>query len=50
MARDDGAVAKIKKRPLPEFNDTDSGIIEGIIEDGFLNVALNDSINLALML
>ena len=43
MARDDGAVAKIKKRPLPEFNDTDSGIIEGIIEDGFLNVALNDS-------
>ena len=43
MSKGDGAVERIKKRPLPEFNDTDSGIFEGIIEDGFLNVALNDS-------
>lgn len=43
MPSDDGIVERIKKRPLPEFNDTDSGIIEGILEDGFLNVALNDS-------
>jgi len=43
MSKDDGVVGRIKKRPLPEFNDTDSGIIEGILEDGFLNVALNDS-------
>ena len=43
MSKDDSVVGKIKKRPLPEFNDTESGIIEGILEDGFLNVALNDS-------
>ena len=43
MSEDDGVVERIKKRPLPEFNDTDSGIFEGISEDGFLNVALNDS-------
>ncbi len=43
MSDDDGVFERIKKRPLPEFNDTDSGIIEGILEDGFLNVALNDS-------
>ncbi|MBD51505.1 MAG: hypothetical protein CMB08_06320 [Euryarchaeota archaeon] len=43
MSKGDGAVERIKKRPLPEFNDTDSGIFEGILEDGFLNVALNDS-------
>jgi len=43
MPSDDSMVERIKKRPLPEFNNTDSGIIEGILEDGFLNVALNDS-------
>ena len=43
MSADDGSVERIKKRPLPEFTDTDSGIVEGILEDGFLNVALNDS-------
>ena len=43
MSADDGSVEKIKKRQLPEFTDTDSGIVEGILEDGFLNVALNDS-------
>ena len=43
MSKDSSVVGRIKKRPLPEFNDTDSGIIEGILEDGFLNVALNDS-------
>ena len=43
MTGNDGTIERIKKRPLPEFNDTDSGLIEGILEDGFLNVALNDS-------
>jgi hypothetical protein len=43
MGVDDGVIERIKKRPLPEFHDTDSGIIGGIVEDGLLNVALNDS-------
>tara|TARA_B100001996_G_scaffold382497_1_gene374480 strand:- start:1930 stop:2160 length:231 start_codon:yes stop_codon:yes gene_type:complete len=43
MTGNDDTIERIKKRPLPEFNDTDSGLIEGILEDGFLNVALNDS-------
>ena len=38
MSEDDGVVERIKKRPLPEFNDTDSGIFEGILEDGFLAI------------
>tara|TARA_B100001142_G_scaffold74725_1_gene75416 strand:- start:2274 stop:2495 length:222 start_codon:yes stop_codon:yes gene_type:complete len=43
MTNKDEIVGRIKKRPLPDFNDRDSGMIEGILEDGFLNVALNDS-------
>jgi hypothetical protein len=43
MSKYDGAGERIKKRPLPDFNDTEAGIVEGILEDGFLNVALNDS-------
>jgi hypothetical protein len=27
---------------LPEFEETESGVIEGIRESGFFNVALND--------
>ena len=43
MSKSDTFAKKIKKRPLPDFNDRDSGIFEAISEDGFLNVALNDS-------
>ncbi len=34
---------RIKKRPLPDYKDSDQGLIGAIKEDGFLNVALNDA-------
>jgi hypothetical protein len=43
MATNQGVNERIKRRPSPEFNDTDLGMIEGIKEEGFLNVALGDA-------
>lgn len=34
---------RIPRRPLPDFEESESGVIGAISEDGFLNVALNDS-------
>tara|TARA_B100001175_G_scaffold208438_3_gene176968 strand:+ start:13558 stop:13779 length:222 start_codon:yes stop_codon:yes gene_type:complete len=34
---------RIPRRPPPDFEETESGIIEGITESGFLNVALDDA-------
>ena len=33
---------RIPRRPLPAFEETESGIVEGITESGFLKVALDD--------
>ncbi len=34
---------RIKRRPLPEFNESELGLISAIREDGFLNIALDDT-------
>ena len=34
---------RIPRTPLPDFEESESGVIGAISEDGFLNVALNDS-------
>lgn len=34
---------RIPRRPPPDFEESESGVIGAISEDGFLNVALNDS-------
>ena len=36
------AVEKIPRRPTPEFNESNSTMIQAIKEDGFLNVAMRD--------
>ena len=33
---------RIPRRPPPDIEETESGILEGITESGFLNVALDD--------
>ena len=33
---------RIPRRPPPEFQESESSMIGGVIEDGFLNVALDD--------
>lgn len=34
---------RIPRRDAPDFEESDSGMMGAISEDGFLNVALNDS-------
>ncbi|MBT3642302.1 MAG: hypothetical protein HOJ64_04760 [Euryarchaeota archaeon] len=34
---------RIKRRPLPDFNESELGLMSAIREDGFLNVALDDT-------
>tara|TARA_B100001250_G_C19583310_1_gene693075 strand:- start:234 stop:443 length:210 start_codon:yes stop_codon:yes gene_type:complete len=34
---------RIPRRDAPDFEESDSGMMSAISEDGFLNVALNDS-------
>jgi len=34
---------RIPRRPQPDFEESESGVLGAISEDGFLNVALNDS-------
>ena len=36
-------VARIPRRPPPEFQESEASMIGGGIEDGFLNVALDDA-------
>ena len=33
---------RIPRRPPPEFQESEASMIGGVIEDGFLNVALDD--------
>ena len=35
-------VERIPRRPAPEFQESEASMIGGVIEDGFLNVALDD--------
>ena len=41
--RQDNSTERIPRRPPPEFNHSDSSIISGVMEEGFLNVALDDA-------
>ena len=34
---------RIPRRPPPDFEESEAGILEAISEDGFLDVALNDT-------
>ena len=38
----DDSAERIPRRPPPEFNHSESSIISGVLEEGFLNVALDD--------
>ena len=42
MARSRSKGERISRRPLPEFNQTESSVVGGVIEEGFLRVALDD--------
>ena len=37
------SMERIPRRPPPDFEESDEGMMGAISEDGFLNVALNDS-------
>ena len=41
--RPDNSTERIPRRPPPEFNHSESSIISGVMEEGFLNVALDDA-------
>ena len=41
--RQDNSTERIPRRPPPEFNHSESSIISGVMEEGFLNVALDDA-------
>ena len=43
LVRQDNSTERIPRRPPPEFNHSDSSIISGVMEEGFLNVALDDA-------
>jgi hypothetical protein len=43
MSSHTGSNERIPRRPVPYFEETESGMVSGILEDGFLNVALNDT-------
>ncbi len=36
-------IERIKRRPLPDFHESELGLLSAIREDGFLNVALDDT-------
>ncbi len=43
MASHSGSNERIQKRAAPDCEETESGVISGILEGGFLNVALDDA-------
>ena len=43
MAKRPGAVERMPRRPPPEFRGSEESVFTGVIEDGFLNVALDDA-------
>jgi len=42
VARSRSKGERISRRPLPEFNQTESSVVGGVMEEGFLRVALDD--------
>jgi len=42
VARSRSKEERISRRPLPEFNQTESSVVGGVMEEGFLRVALDD--------
>ena len=42
MATQGVSIEKIQRKALPEYEETESGVIEGVREAGLFNVALND--------
>ncbi|MBR79829.1 MAG: hypothetical protein CMA88_03480 [Euryarchaeota archaeon] len=43
MTKKAASLERIPRRPPPEFRESEESIISGVMEDGFLNVALNDA-------
>ncbi len=43
MAKGQRSVERIPRRDPPEFHQSEASMIGGVIEDGFLNVALDDA-------
>ena len=41
--KQDNTTERIPRRPPPDFNHSESSIIQGVVEEGFLNVALDDA-------
>jgi len=41
--KQDNTPERIPRRPPPDFNHSESSIIQGVMEEGFLNVALDDA-------
>ena len=41
--RQDKTPERIPRRPPPDFYHSESSIIQGVMEEGFLNVALDDA-------
>jgi len=41
--KQDNNPERIPRRPPPDFNHSESPIIQGVMEEGFLNVALDDA-------
>ena len=41
--KQDKTPERIPRRPPPNFNHSESSIIQGVMEEGFLNVALDDA-------
>ena len=42
MAKSQTKKERISRRPLPEFHQSESSVIGGVMEEGFLRVALDD--------
>jgi len=49
MSKDSGKIERMPRREPPEFENSDKSLFGAILDDGFFNVALNDSISMALM-
>jgi phage-related minor tail protein len=43
VAKGQRSIERIPRREPPEFHQSEASMIEGVIEDGFLNVALDDA-------
>jgi phage-related minor tail protein len=43
VAKGQRSIERIPRRAPPEFHQSEASMIEGVIEDGFLNVALDDA-------